>query len=40
MLKQERLDAVSVCTPNVSHKEATVAALKAGSTSCAKSRSP
>jgi predicted dehydrogenase len=30
MLKKERLDVVSVCTPNVSHKEATVAALKAG----------
>jgi predicted dehydrogenase len=30
MLKKERLDVVSVCTPNVSHKTATVAALKAG----------
>jgi len=30
MLQQEKLDAVSVCTPNVAHKEATLAALNAG----------
>ena len=30
MLAKEDLDAVSVCTPNYAHKDATVAALKAG----------
>lgn len=30
MLAKERLDAVSVCTPNFAHKEATIAALQAG----------
>ncbi|NLV74872.1 MAG: Gfo/Idh/MocA family oxidoreductase [Chloroflexi bacterium] len=30
MLKKEKLDAVSVCTPNVSHHDATIAALEAG----------
>jgi predicted dehydrogenase len=30
MLKSESLDAVSVCTPNCAHKEATLAALAAG----------
>lgn len=30
MLEKEQLDAVSVCTPNVSHKEMTLAALDAG----------
>lgn len=30
MLKTEELDAVSVCTPNFMHKDAAVAALKAG----------
>ena len=30
MLSKEDLDAVSVCTPNVSHKQATLAALSAG----------
>jgi predicted dehydrogenase len=30
MLEKESLDAVSVCTPNVIHKDPTVAALKAG----------
>jgi len=31
MLKEESLDAVSVCTPNMFHKDPTIAALKAGS---------
>jgi len=30
MLKEQRLDIVSVCTPNSYHKEQTIAALKAG----------
>jgi len=30
MLKEEKLDIVSVCTPNCYHKEHTIAALKAG----------
>jgi predicted dehydrogenase len=30
MLAQEKPDAVSVCTPNVAHKEASIAALRAG----------
>ncbi|MEE4280525.1 MAG: Gfo/Idh/MocA family oxidoreductase, partial [Pseudomonadales bacterium] len=30
MLKQQTLDAVSVCTPNRFHAEPTIAALKAG----------
>jgi len=30
MLENESLDAVSVCTPNVAHREATIAALEAG----------
>ena len=30
MLDREKLDAVSVCTPNSTHKEATLAALNAG----------
>ncbi len=30
MLKQEKLDAVSVCTPNRTHAETAIAALKAG----------
>ncbi len=30
MLAKEQLDAVSVCTPNFAHKEATIAALEAG----------
>jgi len=30
MLEKEKLDAVSVCTPNYAHKEATLAALSAG----------
>ena len=30
MLKKEKIDAVSVCTPNSVHKSATIAALKAG----------
>ncbi len=30
MLAKEQLDAVSVCTPNAAHKEATIAALQAG----------
>jgi predicted dehydrogenase len=30
MLAKEQLDAVSVCTPNAAHKDATIAALQAG----------
>ena len=30
MFASEKLDAISVCTPNVSHKEISVAALNAG----------
>jgi predicted dehydrogenase len=30
LLENEKLDAVSVCTPNVSHHEVTIAALQAG----------
>lgn len=30
MLKEQKLDIVSVCTPNAYHKEQTIAALKAG----------
>ncbi|MCD6520100.1 MAG: Gfo/Idh/MocA family oxidoreductase, partial [Anaerolineae bacterium] len=30
MLSQEKLDAVTVCTPNSAHKEPTIAALEAG----------
>jgi len=30
MLANERLDAVSICTPNVAHRDATIAALEAG----------
>ncbi|MEM1569323.1 MAG: Gfo/Idh/MocA family oxidoreductase, partial [Candidatus Bathyarchaeia archaeon] len=30
MLDKESLDAVSVCTPNVAHKEPSIAAMKAG----------
>ncbi|MFR5866006.1 MAG: hypothetical protein ACLUFV_13175 [Acutalibacteraceae bacterium] len=38
MLANEKLDAVSVCTWNAEHKNAAIAALKGGPTSCAKSR--